>query len=603
MTHTIPRRVLERVQAGPDRLAVHFRELRPDGVHEQRISYGELWESASAFSAALKTLPAASHVMIVMPLGIRLLAAHLGIQLHGCAASIFTHPSEKMNADVYGRNLRHAVTTLCPDAVIVARDYLTHLRAADSEGVLPTLVAEEVPDRSGAEPTMWPQIASGATAIIQYSSGSTGLQKSVALSHEMVIGQCDSYGRFIGLDHDRDVICSWLPLYHDMGLFTSWLLPLMQGVPVSMIDPFGWVKQPRSILELITDVQGTLCWQPNFAFRLLASRLAADELKGLDLSTMRGFTNCSEPVSAQTMRDFHSAFRRVGVSEPALWTCYAMAENAFAVTASGGPTENVRLIRVNPEAYARGEARLAASDGLDLVSCGIPIPGCEVRVVDAQRSDLQPGEIGEIALRSPYMLREYVRSPGLTSQAIDAEKWFYSGDLGFLLGGRLFVTGRKKDLLIVGGRNFYPQDIEEICGRCAGAIPGRAVALGTEDAALGTQKIIVLVESRAKTADERAKLAATVRQQVFEELDCPVADVRIVPHMWLLKTSSGKIARKPNLEKFQRELEHVRSVGVIRRASVFETAVWSLIIATCFYVYALIFLLGDSKSWNVYAGF
>ncbi len=540
MTLTIPRRVLDQVQSGPDRLAIHFRNLTPEGLQDQRLTYGELWQRASAFSAALGALPIGRHVMIVMPLGTRLLAAHLGVQLHGCAASIFTHPSEKIRVDIYGRNLQHAITTLRPDAVIVAREFLAPVREALADGALLTVVAEDVPEQSGAEAGQWHEIASNATAIIQYSSGSTGLQKCVALSHEMVIGQCDSYGRFIGLDRDHDIVCSWLPLYHDMGLFTSWLVPLIEGVPVSMIDPFEWVKQPGSILRLITEMQGTLCWQPNFAFRLLATRLGSDELDGLDLSTMRGFTNCSEPVSARTMRDFHAAFRHLGVSESALWTCYAMAENAFAVTASGGPAEAPRSIRVDAEEYGRGRAQQDGSGGLDLVSCGTPIPGCRVRVVDAQRREVAPAEIGEIALRSPYMLREYIRSPELTRQVIDADGWYYSGDLGFLLDGRLYVTGRKKDLLIVGGRNFYPQDIEEICGRCDGAIPGRAVAFGAEDAALGTQKIIVLVESRAESAEEKSRIAAAVRQRVFEELDCPVADVRIVPYMWSAQDFVGQ---------------------------------------------------------------
>ncbi len=153
------------------------------------------------------------------------------------------------------------------------------------------------------------------------------------------------------------------------------------------------------------------------------------------------------------------------------------------------------------------------------------------------------------------------------------------------------MTGRKKDLLIVAGRNFYPQDIEEICGRCEGAIPGRSVALGAEDATLGTEKIVVLVESRLATADETARLAAAVRQRVFNDLDCPVADVRVVPHMWLLKTSSGKIARYPNLQKYQAEFGAERKIPKQaprpRRAGLLETAAWAFAVATCIYFYSI----------------
>src|SRR5262249_26328396 len=156
------------------------------------------------------------------------------------------------------------------------------------------ICAEEVPAASDRTPSGWQAGGMDDYAVIQYSSGSTGLQKCVALTHGMVLRQCESYSRFIGLDAEHDAICSWLPLYHDMGLFTAWLIPVLCGVRVAMIDPFEWVRQPRSMLELITDTGGTLCWQPNFAFRLLAARCARDSLAGIDLSTMRGFTNCSE---------------------------------------------------------------------------------------------------------------------------------------------------------------------------------------------------------------------------------------------------------------------------------------------------------------------
>ncbi len=339
MSFTLAQRVHELVNAAPDRPALGFRALGAQPPQDDVLTRVQLWRSACAFAAALDSLPANAgrHVMVVMPLGTRLLAAHLGILLHGSAASIFTHPSEKMRADVYARNLRHAVGVLRPHAVIVASEFLAPLQTAlDSDSLL-IVTADSAPHSVNAEPEGWRNACSDAIAVIQYSSGSTGLQKCVALSHEMVIGQCESYGRFIGLDRARDVVCSWLPLYHDMGLFTSWLMPVIHGVPVWMVDPFEWVRQPESILGLISDVRGTLCWQPNFAFRMLASRLGREQVEGLDLSSVRGFTNCSEPISARTTREFIAAFRHIGLRESSLWSCYAMAENAFAVTAAGGP--------------------------------------------------------------------------------------------------------------------------------------------------------------------------------------------------------------------------------------------------------------------------
>lgn len=613
MNRTIADLVHDLVQARPERRAVLYRNLASETAADDALSYGQLWTRSGGFAQALGDLKPGSHVMLVLPLGTRLLTAHLGALMRGCAASIFTHPSDKMAPEVYRRNLLHAAGTLRPDAIVTAREFVGALQAGPHSVAASIIVADDLATAGAGTGSDWKAAAHGDAAIIQYSSGSTGLQKCVALSHAMVVGQCQSYGRFIGLDPARDTVCSWLPLYHDMGLFTSWLIPVTQGIGVAMIDPFEWVRNPVSLLQLISDARGTLCWQPNFAFRLLATRVERAALGSIDLSTMRGFVNCSEPVSARVMADFRAAFNDAGVREDAMWTCYAMAENAFAVTHSGGPTEPPLTIRVDREHLARGEARVRPDGGLELASCGLPIEGCELRVVSEQRAALPEDRVGEIALRSPYMLREYIRAPALTRQAIDAERWYYSGDLGFLHAGRLFVTGRKKDLLIVAGRNFYPQDIEDIAGQCEGAIAGRAVALGVEDAELGTQQIVVLVESKIGRQDERARLAMRVRREVLEQLDCPVTDVGVVPHMWLLKTSSGKIARQPNLDKYRREhgdaaakrarAHPAHSDTIPAPASLATTAGWALLSALLLYLYVLIFVLGDSKSWNIYAGF
>jgi acyl-CoA synthetase (AMP-forming)/AMP-acid ligase II len=291
-----------------------------------------------------------------------------------------------------------------------------------------------------------------------------------------------------------------------------------------------------------------------------------------------------------------------------------MAENSFAVTAAGGPSESRRTLRLNLEHYTQGRAVPRPDDGqLEMVSCGVPIPGCQVKIVDGQRRPLEEGLVGEVAVQSPYLLKEYLNNPQATAQSLDQDGWFFTGDLGFLLDCRLYVTGRQKDLIIVGGRNFYPQDIESIVNTCPGAIPGRCVALGLEDEDLGTQKVLVLLESHLTELAEKSKLAAAVRRRVFEELDCPVAEVWVKEHMWLLKTSSGKIARKPNLERYLEESKarkapttdappHTANLPS-EKAGLLETAAWSLAASLLIYFYFLFFVFGENQSWNIYAGF
>jgi fatty-acyl-CoA synthase len=611
-TATIPVLVAEHVQAWPDRPLLRFRNLG-DGTDSGYTS-GELWQAGLAFALALDNVAPGTLVMIVMPLGKRLLAAHLAIQMRGGIGSIFTHPSDKIRAVVYRRNLEHAVALLRPGAIVVSRDFADVVRDAmrGSSGTI--VVAEDVSEFSDTEVRSWHSLTADQTAIVQHSSGSTGLQKGVALSHAMVIGQCESYARFIQLDPKTDHICSWLPLYHDMGLFTAWLMPALHGVPVSMIDPFQWVRRPLSFLQLIGETRGTLCWQPNFAYSLLASR-AGHGSGAFDLSSVRGFTNCSEPVTEMAMRAFLDAFRLYGVTEEKLWTCYAMAENAFAVTAAGGPIESTGTINVDHAAFAAGKVRKTndGPSGRTFVSCGVPIEGVAVRIVDDARQPNLDREIGEIALRSPFMLREYFRNEAATASSLDGAGWYYTGDLGFMVDGRLYVTGRKKDLIIVGGRNFYPQDIERIADECPSAIPGRSVALGIDDPGLGTQRVVVLVESQLTDPSAKIGLASAIREAVFEQLDCPIAAVQVMAPGSLLKTSSGKIARQPNLDRYLRELapvlqavpkeEAAPRTATPRRAGTIEVAGWSLAIALAIYLYALIFLLGENESWNIYAGF
>lgn len=606
--------VSDLVQARPEAPMLHFRDLANPETPDRKYTYGQLWREAAAYAQVLEDLPPGSQTLIVSPLEPGLLAAHLGALMAGCMASIFTHPSEKLQDQVYRRNLENALRIMRPQAVVVSPLFADTVEEAASRGGLKVIPSDQVDATGNHQPLHWQDVQPQDTAVIQYSSGSTGLQKGVALSHEMVLGQCASYADFIGLDSKRDLVCSWLPLYHDMGLFTSWLMPLITGTPVSFIDPFQWVKNPLSLLSMIQETRGTLCWLPNFAFSLLASRVSDQDAESLNLSSMRGFTNCSEPVSAAAMQAFYGSLAPAGLQREALWTCYAMAENSFAVTAAGGPSEPPRTLRLSLEHYSQGRAVPRPEDGhLEMVSCGVPIPGCQLKIVDGEHLPLDDGLVGEIAIQSPYLLSEYLNNPQATAQALDQEGWYYTGDLGFLLDGRLYVTGRQKDLIIVGGRNFYPQDIEHIVNNCPGAISGRCVALGLEDEALGTQRVLVIVESHLKEPAEKGKLAAAVRRQVFEELDCPVAEVWVKEHMWLLKTSSGKIARKPNLERYLEDLEDQKAAAEKSRpdtailprekAGLLETAAWSLAASLIIYFYFLFFVFGENQSWNVYAGF
>ncbi|MCC7206180.1 MAG: AMP-binding protein, partial [Anaerolineae bacterium] len=393
-------------------------------------------------------------------------------------------------------------------------------------------------------------------------SGTTGLQKGVALSHAAVLNQVASYSRAIRLS-EEDCIVSWLPLYHDMGLIAGFILPLVQGVPLALMSPFHWVRDPKVLLWAITEHRGTLCWLPNFAYNFMAQRVRDNAIQGVDLSTMRAFINCSEPMRVESHRMFLERYAPYGLRESALATCYAMAENTFAVTQGG--IESPAAVDVIARAALAGEHRAMPHNGdglaIEMLSCGKPIPNCDVRIVDESRRDLPERHVGEVAVRSDSMLAGYYRRDDLTAQVL-FDGWYLTGDFGYLAGGELYITGRKKDLIIVGGKNIYPQDLEAIAGDVPGVIPGRTVAFGVEDERLGTESVVMVVESETEGDDARWEIAKEVRRRIAQETEVALSDVLVAEPKWLHKTSSGKIARGANHDKYlAQRLEEQQSAG------------------------------------------
>ncbi|MBN1966171.1 MAG: AMP-binding protein, partial [Anaerolineae bacterium] len=377
----------------------------------------------------------------------------------------------------------------------------------------------------------------------------------VMLAHGAVINQVAAYSEAIQL-RPADVVVSWLPLYHDMGLIAGFIMPVIQGVHLVLMSPFHWIREPAILLSAIQDYGGTLCWLPNFAYNFLATRIRPSALAGVDLSTLRALINCSEPVRHDSHETFRAKFAAHGLPDNALHTCYAMAENTFAVTQSdlaAPPTvdrvDRVAIMEQSVALPVNGEHEAAVT----MVSCGRPIPSVEIKIVDAERRDLPERHVGEIALRSDHMLSGYYHRADATAEALDGE-WYYTGDLGYLADGELYITGRQKDLIIVGGKNIYPQDIENMLNDVPGVHPGRTVAFGVPNEQLGTEDIAVIAEVDTTDPDEHKRIIADIRQRIAQTSDVMAHYVHLVEPMWLYKTSSGKIARGANRQKFLEEV-------------------------------------------------
>ena len=394
--------------------------------------------------------------------------------------------------------------------------------------------------------------------LLQHSSGTTGLQKPVLLSHKAVLDHVTHYGKSINLSPE-DKIISWLPLYHDMGLIAAFHLPLAFGIPVIQIDTFEWVMVPSLLLEAISKEKGTLTWLPNFAYNILANKIHEDELEGISLESMRMFINCSEPVRDKSHKLFYKRYKDYGVKPESLCACYAMAETTFAVTQTP-PGTAAKVLRVKRQSIAKGVIELNGhnENSRVCVSSGRTIDGCEIKIVDEKGKYLNEGMVGEIAIYSVSLFDGYRNNPEKTV-AVLKDGWFYSGDYGFCLDGEYYIIGRKKDIIIVGGKNIYPEDIEDLVNHVKGVVPGRVVAFGEYDEEIGSEQISVAAETKITNVDGHKKLKLDIIKAGMTD-DINIKKVYLLPTRWLIKSSAGKPSRKANKERL-----------VVKK----ETIIWS----------------------------
>ncbi len=534
--------------------------LQHAGQPDRPIRYRDLLRGATAYASTLHRAQIAPGEVVVLILqhGVDLIYSFWGAILHGAIPSIMPYLTEKLAPEQYRADLSALISVTRPAAVITYPQFDEEVRRALRSDT--SVRAVVVTDRLEPETEPDFQVAGGRTrmpqdiVLLQHSSGTTGLQKGVALSHEAVFNQLDAYSRCLALG-PSDVIVSWLPLYHDMGLIAGFLMPILSGVPVVLSSPFDWVRAPSRMLRSISDYRGTLSWLPNFAYNFCAQKIRDRDLQGVDLSTWRGVINCSEPVRWESHGAFYERFKAYGLKHGALQTSYAMAENVFAVTQSDLSCPPI-VEDIDRDAFlAHSLARPASHGGADtlrMMSSGKAIENTEIRILDVHREPLSNGLIGEIALRSNCMLSEYYHRPDATKEAL-RDGWYLTGDYGYIRNDEVFVTGRKKDMIIVGGKNVYPQDLESLSYEVPGVHAGRSVAFGVFNEATGTEDVVMVAEVDSEDPTEQESIADLIRQHVTKRSSIALRHVKAVGAHWILKTSSGKTARRANREKFLKE--------------------------------------------------
>jgi 1-acyl-sn-glycerol-3-phosphate acyltransferase len=550
--------------AGSRPEAVHVRLLHASGPVEE-ITCRDLQMDAWAAARGLQDrgIVAGDAVGLMLPTSRGYFGAFLGILAAGGVPVPIYPPWRR--SQIEEQLLRQArildnaearMLVTVPEARPAAR--LLRLRVP---GLRLLLTPEELAAVDGPEP---PEagVSEHDTALVQYTSGSTGAPKGVVLTHANLLANIRAMGEAEGVGAG-DVFVSWLPLYHDMGLIGAWLASLYFGMPLVVMPPTDFLRRPSRWLWAVHEHRGTLSASPNFGFELCLRRVGEKELEGLDLSSWRIAFNGAEPVSPETVARFTRRFAPYGFRAEAMTPVYGLAEASVGLTfppQGRGPVVD-RLAR---EPFRRfGRALPAAGDDpqpLDVVACGRPLRGHDVRIVDAGGRAVGERQEGRIEFRGPSATGGYLRNPQATRRLI-RNGWLDTGDFGYWAGGELYITGREKDVVIRAGRNLHPQELEEAVGGVDGVRRGRTAVFGAWDRSSGTERLVVLAETREAEEKERDRIRRDVVSTCVDLLGTPPDDVVLAPPGTVLKTSSGKIRRAAC-----RELYELGRLGGGRRA-------------------------------------
>ena len=543
-------------------------EETDDGERNVTLTFGELYAAAQRCAAELARIgvPPGGRVSLMLPTSRAFFVAYAGILLAGAVPVPIYPPFRADRIEEYAARqagiLNNAGVCLLLTfrrAEAVAKLLKPHVSSLKS-----VLDAEKLLDAADKAPPpapgALPAHLTGSRirkaddiALLQYTSGSTGDPKGVTLTHANLLANMRAVGEAVRMG-PQDVGVSWLPLYHDMGLIGAWLTLLHYGVPLVVMSPIAFLTRPERWLWAFHKHGGTIAAAPNFAYELCVRRIADKDVEGLDLSSWRAALNGAEPVNPETLQRFEQRFSRHGFRREAQLPVYGLAEASLAVTVPAlnrGP----RVDRVERESFtSQGRAVPATADdesAISFVSSGVPLTEHEVRVVDENGLELPERREGFLWFRGPSATRGYFNNPQATQELFpegvprDGERaWVNSGDRAYQADGEIFVTGRVKDIIIKGGRNLYPHEVEELAARVDGIRKGCIVAFGLKDPVSGTEKLVIAAESREQDSTRRNAIASAVTESIMRGLGIPPDRVELILPGSIPKTSSGKLRRE-----------------------------------------------------------
>ncbi len=488
-----------------------------------------------AASLRLEGVEPGDRVAIIEPEPSRFLEGFFGVLYAGAIPVPLSSPRLMAEVPRYLRRIAEVFDSAQPTFLIVGPRLANHaarllrfipgMRGVATLETLPLAPALEAPiQRLPDDP-----------AVIQYTSGTTKQPRGATLSSRAVLHNIHAVSTTLGLDQS-DSIVSWLPLFHDMGLFGSVLTALYAGAELTLTSPESFIRDPVAWLEAMDEYEATIAVAPNFAYQL-CTRKFLKRPRNVSLRRLRVLMCGAEPVDAGMIDDFERVFREYDLTSGAFMPVYGMAENTLALTFPRVGA-GVQVARVDRNALETEGIVRSDKGGRPLVSVGTPLPGMEVQVRREQRV-AEEGVVGCIYARSQSLMGAYFRRPDDTQRVLGEDGWLRTGDLGFVHNGELYIAGRENDLIIRCGRNFYPYDIERAAAKVAGVRQGGVVAIGVPNQSRGTEDLVVIAEAEENRQPSESAIRARIEAQVGVVPDT----LAVVPPRSIPKTSSGKVQR------------------------------------------------------------
>ena len=539
------------------------------GEHSQTLTFGELATAAQkcAEELARRGVPAGGRVALMLPTSREFFISYAGILLVGAVPVPIYPPFRADRIEEYAGRQSAILNNaeVCLLLTFRQAEAVAKLLKPRVKSLLGVMDAEKLLDAAEKEPPpapgALPAFLSGNRvrkgndiALLQYTSGSTGDPKGVMLTHANLLANMRAIAEVVQMGQN-DVGVSWLPLYHDMGLIGAWLTLLMHGVPLVVMSPLAFLTRPERWLQAVSKYKGTIGAAPNFAYELCVRKISDQAMEGVDLSSWRAALNGAEPVNPETLERFTKRFAKYGFRREAMLPVYGLAEASLGVTFPPlyrGP----KVDRVERETFTtQGRAVPTQAEdehAIAFVSSGVALPQHEVVITDKDGKESPERTEGFLWFRGPSATSGYYRNEEATAKlfaggpahAEGEYPWVDSGDRAYQAGGEIYITGRVKDIVIKGGRNLYPHEVEELASRVEGIRKGCVVAFGLKGEKTGTEKLVIVAESREEDRGKRAAVVAAINEEVTRGLGSPPDRVELIRPGSIPKTSSGKLRRE-----------------------------------------------------------